>query len=181
EVEQCHFQNAVLRHKLSFLNDTLKQVENLVAAVKMARLSEFDTSSVSLSNGPKSSMTEDSWADDTVDGQLVRAAGMPMRVPISKLCGAGQQGSGATAVQASSLYLQRPVSDEPLEVVPVASKDTLPPQSYQEENGKKSAEAMEAQEALLDSCIFGEALCMTQKNPTDLPALNWERWSLSYE
>ncbi|KFV95315.1 hypothetical protein N327_11198, partial [Fulmarus glacialis] len=187
EVEQCHFQNAVLRHKLSFLNNTLKELENLMAALKMARLSEFHASSASLSNGQKSSMTEDSWADDIADGQLLRAAGMPMRVPISKRCDAGQHGGSCTAVQTSSLDLQRPSSNEPLEIVPVASKDTLPPQpaekpqSHQEENGKKPTEVMEAQEALLDSCIFGEALCTTQQNPNNLPALAWESHPLSYE
>ncbi|KAM6200137.1 uncharacterized protein WM294_005683 [Sarcoramphus papa] len=187
EVEQCHFQNAVLRHKLSFLNNTLKELENLMAAVKMARLSEFHTSSASLSNGQKSSVTEDSWADDIADGQLVRAAGMPMRVPVSKLRDAGQQGGSSTTVQMCSLDLQRPASNEPLEIVPVAFKDTLPPQpaekfqSHQEENGKKLTEAMEAQEAFLDSCIFGEALCTTQQNPNNLPALAWESRSLSYE
>ncbi|KAM6080189.1 uncharacterized protein LJ206_009476 isoform 2-T2 [Theristicus caerulescens] len=187
EVEQCHFQNAVLRHRLSFLNNTLKEFENLMAAVKMARLSEFHTSSASLSNGQKSSMTEDSWADDIADGQLVRAAGMPMRVPISKLCDAGQQGGSSIAVQTSSLDLQGPASNEPLEIVPVASKDALPPQpaekpqSHQEENGKKPTEAMEAQEAFLDSHILGEALCATQQNPDNLPALAWEGHPLSYE
>ncbi|KFQ62919.1 hypothetical protein N334_01953, partial [Pelecanus crispus] len=187
EVEQCHFQNAVLRHKLSFLNNTLKEVENLMAAVKMARLSEFHTSSVSLSNGRKSSMTEDSWADDIADGQLVRAAGMPMRVPVSKRCGAEQQGGSSTVVQTSSLDLQRLASNKLLEIVPVAAKDALPPQpaeqpqSHQDENGKKPAEAMEAQEAFLDSHIFGEALCTTQQNPNNLPALAWESHPLSYE
>ena len=92
---------------------------------------------------------------------LTRAAGMPMRVPVSKLRDAGQQGGSSTAVQVCSLDLPRPASNEPLEIVPVASKDTLPPQpaeklqSHQEENGKKLTEAMEAQEAFLDSCIFG--------------------------
>ncbi|KAM7096922.1 uncharacterized protein J5F26_009641 isoform 1-T1 [Ciconia maguari] len=187
EVEQCHFQNAVLRHKLSFLNNTLKELENIMAAVKMARLSEFHTSSASLSNSQKSSMTEDSWADDIADGQLVRAVGMPMRVPISKLRDAGQQGGSSTAVQTSSLELQKPASNEPLEIMPVASKDTLPlqlaekPQSPQEENGKKPTEAMEAQEDFLDSHIFGEALCATQQNPNNLPALAWEGHPLSYE
>ncbi|KFV53163.1 hypothetical protein N328_07853, partial [Gavia stellata] len=188
EVEQCHFQNAVLRHKLSFLNNTLKELENLMAVVKMARLSEFHTSSASLSNGRKSSMTEDSWADDIADGQLVRAAGMPMRVPVSQLCDAGQQGGSSTAVQTSSLDLQRPASNEPLEIVAVASKDTLTPQpakrpqSHQEENGKKLTEAMEAQEAFLDSHIFREALRSTpQQNPNNLPALALESHPLSYE
>uniref|UniRef100_A0A8C0BKB7 Uncharacterized protein n=1 Tax=Buteo japonicus TaxID=224669 RepID=A0A8C0BKB7_9AVES len=132
EVEQCHFQNALLRHKLSFLNNTLKELENLVAAVKMARLSESYTSSASLSNGRKSSMTEDSWVDDIAGGQLVRAAGMPMRVPISKLCDAGQQGGNSIAVQPSSLDLQRPASTESLEIVPVASKHTLQSQEWEE-------------------------------------------------
>ncbi|XP_052647256.1 shugoshin 2-like [Harpia harpyja] len=187
EVEQCHFQNALLRHKLSFLNNTLKELENLVAAIKMARLSESYTNSASLSNGRKSSMTEDSWADDIAGGQLVRAAGMPMRVPISKLCDAGQQGGNSIAVQTSSLDLQRPASTESLEIVPVASKDNFrsqpaeKPQSHQEENGKKPTEAMEAQEAFLDSCIFGEALCAMQKNPNNLPAFAWESHPFSNE
>ncbi|KFP60652.1 hypothetical protein N322_08255, partial [Cariama cristata] len=187
EVEQCHFQNAVLRHKLSFLNNTLKELENLMAAVKMARLSEVNhrkREHAAFGRGLCLSL----WADDIADGQLVRAAGMPMRVPISKLCNAGQQGSSSTAVQTSSLDLQRPASsNEPLEIVPLASKDTLPsqpaekPQSHQEENGKKPSEAVEAQEAFLDSRIFGEALCTTQQNPNNLPVLPWESHPLSYE
>ncbi|KFO84630.1 hypothetical protein N320_05403, partial [Buceros rhinoceros silvestris] len=186
EVEQCHFQNAVLRHKLSFLNNILKELENLTAAVKMARLSEFHTSSASLSSGQKSSVTEDSWVD-IADGQLMRAAGMPMRVPVSKLCDAGLQGGSSTVVQTSSLGLQSPASSEPPEIVPVASKDTLlpqpaeKPQSHQEENREKLTEAMEAQEAFLDPHIFGEALCTTQENPNNLPALAWESHPLSYE
>lgn len=85
---------------------------------------------------------------------------MPMRVPISKLCDAGQQGGSSTAVQTSSLGLQSPASNEPSEMVPVASKVTLlpqpaeKPQSHQEENGEKLTEAMEAQEAFLDPHIF---------------------------
>ncbi|KAK2532078.1 shugoshin 2-like protein [Columba livia] len=187
EVEQCHFQNAVLRHRLCCLNNTLKEIENLMAAVKMDRLSEFNTSSIFLPNGRKSSMTEESWADDIANGQLLRAARMPMRVPVSKLCDAGQQGGSSTAVQTPSLHLQRPATNEPLETVPVASKDTLPlqpaekPQSHQEQNGKRQTEAMEAQEAFLDSCIFGEALCATQENLKNLPALAWESHALSYE
>ncbi|KFP90504.1 hypothetical protein N311_05513, partial [Apaloderma vittatum] len=180
EVEQCHFQNAVLRHKLSFLNNTLKEFENLIAAVKLAQLSEFHTSSASLSNGQKSSVTEDSCADDVVDGQLVRAIGMPMRVPISKVCGAGQQGGSSMAVQTSSPDLQRHGS-EALEIVPVASEDTLPPQPaerpqfHQEENGKKPTETMEAQEA------FGEASFATRQNPESLPVCAWENHPLSHE
>ncbi|XP_075367938.1 uncharacterized protein LOC142414512 isoform X1 [Mycteria americana] len=175
------------KSKRKSLNNTLKELENIMAAVKMARLSEFHTSPASLSNSQKSSMTEDSWADDIADGQLVRAVGMPMRVPISKLRDAGQQGGSSTAVQTSSLELQRPASNEPLEIVPVASKDTLPlqpaekPQSHQEENGKKLTEVMEPQGDLLDSRIFGEALCATQQNPNNLPALAWEGHPLSYE
>ncbi|KFQ02887.1 hypothetical protein N330_08393, partial [Leptosomus discolor] len=183
EVEQCHFQNAVLRHKLSFLVcKTLKELENVMAAVKMARLSEFHTNSASLS-----SMTEDSWTDDIADGQLVRAAGMPMRVPISKPRDAGQQGGHSRAVQTSSLDFQRPSSNKPLEIVPVVSKDTLPPQpaekpqSHQGENEKKPIEAMEAQEAFLDSHVFGEALCATQQNPNNFPALAWESHLVSHE
>ncbi|CAN0209336.1 unnamed protein product [Bubo scandiacus] len=186
EVEQCHFQNAALRHKLSFLNNTLQELENLMAAVKMARLSEFHTSSASLSNGQKSSVTEDSWANDIADGQLVRAVGMPMRVPISKVCDAGQQGSHSTAVQTSVLGLQGPASNEPLEIVPVASKDALQPQpaeksqSHWEENGKKPTEAMETQ-AFLDFRIFRETFCATQQNPNTLPEVAWESQPLSYE
>uniref|UniRef100_A0A8C3J6N4 Shugoshin C-terminal domain-containing protein n=1 Tax=Calidris pygmaea TaxID=425635 RepID=A0A8C3J6N4_9CHAR len=175
EVEQCHFENAVLRHKLSFQDNILKEFENLMAAVKVAQLSE------------KSSTSDDSWAYDVADGQLMRAAGMPMRVPVSKVCDAEQQGSSSTAVTLSSLDLQRPASNEPVETVPIASKDTLPPQlaekpqSHQEENGKKLTEAMEAQEAFLDPGIFGEDLCTTQQNPNSLPVLAWESHPLSYE
>ncbi|KFP27925.1 hypothetical protein N325_06528, partial [Colius striatus] len=186
EVEQCHFQNAVLRHKLCFLTNTLKEVENLMAAVRKARLTEFHTSSTFLSNGQKSSLTEDSWADDIADGQLVRAAGMPMRVPISKPYDAGQQGGSSTAAQTSSLHLQRP-SNGPLKVVPVASKDTSTlqpaekPQSHLEENVKKPTEATEAQEAFLDSHIFEEDLHDTLQNPDNLPMLARESHHLSYE
>ncbi|KFV16048.1 hypothetical protein N339_09370, partial [Pterocles gutturalis] len=187
EVEQCHFQNAMLRHKLCFLNNILKELENLMDAVKVAQLSEFHTSSASLSNGQKSSVTEDSWDNGIADGQLLRSAGMPMRVPISKLCGAGQQDDSPIAVQTFSLDLQRPASSEPLEIVPVASKDTLPPQPaekpqcHQEEKGKKPDEAMETQEALLDFHIFGEASCATQQNPNDLPPFACESHPFSYE
>ncbi|XP_071418474.1 uncharacterized protein [Pithys albifrons albifrons] len=187
EVEQCHFQNAVLRHRLSFLGNTLKEIENLMAAVKMAELSEFRTNSVSLSSGQKCSITEDSWAADIADGQLLRVTGIPMRVPISKLCDAGQQGESSTAVQTSSGELQRPALNEPLKIVPVTSEDTLPPQqaekpqSHQEENGKTFTEAMETQEAFHDSYIFGEVSCTTKQNPNDLPALAWESHPLPYE
>ncbi|KFO75297.1 hypothetical protein N303_08456, partial [Cuculus canorus] len=185
EVDQCHIQNALLQHRLSFLNDTMTELERLLASVKMACLSEFHTSFASLSNGHKSSMAEDSWADDIADGQLVRAAGMPLRVPISRLCDAGQQGGISTAIQTSSLDLQRPATNEPLEIVPVASKDTLPPaeqpQSHEEENGKKLTETMEAQEAFVGSCIFGEALCTTQQDPNNLPARAWESHPLLCE
>ncbi|KGL97445.1 hypothetical protein N301_02515, partial [Charadrius vociferus] len=168
-------------------NNILKEFENLMSAVKVARLSEFHTSSASLPNGHMSSMTEDSWANGIADGQLVRAAGMPMRVPIPKLCDAGQQGGSFTAVQTSSLDLQRPASNEPLEIVPVASKDTLPPQpaekpqSHWEENEKKPTKAMEVQEAFLDSDIFGEALCTTQQNSNNFPAFACESHPLSCE
>ncbi|XP_066045884.1 shugoshin 2-like [Chamaea fasciata] len=186
EVEQCHFQNAVLRHKLSFLNNVLKKMENLMAAVKMARLSEFHTNPPSLSSGQKSSMTEDSWADDIADGQLLRVTQIPMRVPISKQHDPEQQAGSSTAVQTSSGELQRPASNEPLKIVPVASKDTLPPQHrksqfHQEENGKKVTEAMATEEAFHDSRIFGDVLCTTEQNPNDLPALAWESHHLSYE
>ncbi|XP_071603283.1 shugoshin 2-like [Heliangelus exortis] len=187
EVEQCHFQNAALRHKLSFLNNILKKLENLMSAVKTAQLSEFHTSFVSLSNGQKSDVTEDSWDADVPDGQLERAAGMPMRVPISKLPDAGQQSATSKAVQTSSLDLQRPASNEPLETVPVVFKDTLPPQPagkpqpHQDENGEKPTELMGAREDFMDSCIFGaEALCTTQQSPDNLPVLAWESHPLSY-
>ncbi|KFO98340.1 hypothetical protein N300_08687, partial [Calypte anna] len=188
EVEQCHFQNAVLRHKLSFLNNILKKLENLMSAVKTAQLSEFHTSFESLSNGQKSNGTEDSWDNDIPDGLLERAAGMPMRVPISKLPDAGQQSANSKAVQTSSVDLQGSTSsNEPLEIVPVVFKDTLPPQPagkpqpHQEENGEKPAESMEARKDFMDSFIFGEALCTTQKSPDSLPALAWESHPLSYE
>ncbi|XP_009897400.2 shugoshin 2 [Dryobates pubescens] len=184
EMEQCHFQNAVLRHRLSLLENALNEVENIAAAVRTAQLPEFCASSTSFSNGQKSSLTEDSWANDIADGQLVRAAVMPMRVPISKVCDSKQQGSHSTEVQISSQHLQRPASNESPETVPVASKDVLPagkPQSHQEDNGKKPAEAMEAQEVLLESHIFGEALCATQQNPNNLPAHAWESHPFSYE
>lgn len=86
---------------------------------------------------------------------------MPMRVPISKLHDAEQQASSSTTVQTSSGELQRPASNEPPKIVPVASKDTLPPQRdeklqfHQEENGKKVIEATATEEAFHDSRIFG--------------------------
>ncbi|KAM4776319.1 uncharacterized protein ACIQIH_009577 isoform 1-T1 [Cyanocitta cristata] len=197
EVKQCHFQNAVLRHRLSFLNNMLKKMDNLMAAVKTAELLEFHTNSASLSSGQKSSMTEDSWADDIADGHLLRVTQIPMRVPISKLRDAEQQGGSSTAVLTSSGQLQRPASNagelqrsasnEPLKIVPSASKDTLPlqhnekPQFHQEENDKKVTEAMATEEAFPDSCIFGEILCTTEQNPNSLPALAWEGHTLSYE
>ncbi|TRZ21603.1 hypothetical protein HGM15179_005439 [Zosterops borbonicus] len=196
EVKQCHFQNAVLRHRLAFLNNILKKMENLMAAVKMAELSEFHTNSASLSSCQKSSMTEDSWADDIADGQLLRVTQIPMRVPISKLHDAEQQAGSSTAIQTSSGELQRPASNagelqrsasnEALKIVPVASKDTLPPwhekpQFHQEENGKKVTEAMATEEAFHDSHIFGDVLCTTEQNPNNLPALPWESHALSYE
>uniref|UniRef100_A0A8C5TXD6 Uncharacterized protein n=1 Tax=Malurus cyaneus samueli TaxID=2593467 RepID=A0A8C5TXD6_9PASS len=124
EVKQCHFQNAVLRHRLSFLVWDFKNFESLFYFSSF----QFHTNSASLFSGQKSSMTEDSWADDISDGQVLRVTRLPMRVPISKLCNAGQEAGSSTAVQTSSEELQRPASNEPLEVVPVASKDTLPPQ-----------------------------------------------------
>ncbi|XP_035422303.1 shugoshin 2-like [Cygnus atratus] len=187
EVEHCHFQNAVLRHKLCFLNNTMKELENLVAAVKMARLSELHTSSSSLSRGRKSSITEDSWFDVSADGHFVSGELMPLRVPVSKPCDVGQQGGRSTAVRKSSVSLRRSASDKPQEIVPVVSKDALPsqfaekPQSHQEENGKKQSEAMEAQELFLDSSLFGEPVCTTQQNLNDLPALAWESQPLPYE
>ncbi|XP_030133466.3 uncharacterized protein [Taeniopygia guttata] len=197
EVKQCHFQNAVLRQRLNFLNDMLKKMDNLMAAVKMAELSEFHTSSASLSSGQKSIMTEHSWVDDIVDGQLLRVTQIPMRVPISKLHDAEQQDGSSTAVQTSSGELQkpasnagelqRPASNEALKIVPVASKDTLPPQHnekpqfHQEDNGKKVTEAMATEEAFHDSHIFGEVLCSTEQNPNNLPMLGLESHTLSCE
>ncbi|XP_057267686.1 shugoshin 2-like [Pezoporus wallicus] len=183
EVEECHFQNAVLRHKLSFMDNAMKELENIMAAVKTAQLSEFHTSSAPLWNGQKSSITEDSWANDIADVHLVRATGMPMRVPISKPC----DGCTSTAAQTCSLDFLSHASNEPLEVVPIASKNTLPPQAAekpqfpQEKNEKKITKAMEAQEVFLGSCIFGEAFCTTKKNPNSLPALPLESHSLSHE
>ncbi|XP_009077701.1 PREDICTED: uncharacterized protein LOC103806747, partial [Acanthisitta chloris] len=162
ELEQCHFQNAVLRHKLSAMDKTLTEFENLMAPV-VAWLSKLHTSSASLCSGQKSSCV-----DETVDGQLLRAIGMPMRVPISKPCHEEQQGISSTAVQTSLLELQIPASNEPLKSMPVASKDTLPPQPaekpkcQQEEDGKKLTEAVETPEAFLDSCILGENLSYVQ-------------------
>ncbi|XP_035187146.1 shugoshin 2-like isoform X2 [Oxyura jamaicensis] len=187
EVEHCHFQNAVLRHKLCFLNNTMKELENLVAAVKMARLSELHTSSSSLSHGRKSSITEDSWFDVSADGHFVSGELMPLRVPVSKPRDVGQQGGSSTAVRKSLVSLGRSASDKPQEIVPVVSKDALPsqfaekPQSHQEENGKKQSEAMEAQEIFLESSLFGESLCTTQQNLNDLPALAWESQPLPCE
>ncbi|XP_039561254.1 shugoshin 2-like [Passer montanus] len=197
EVKQCHFQNAVLRHRLSFLNDMLKKMDNLMAAVKTAELSEFHINSESLSCGQKSIMTEDSWADDIVDGQLLRVTQMPMRVPISKLHDAEQQAGSSTALQTSSGELQRPASNagelqrpasnETLKIVPVAPKDALPPQHdeepqfHQEENGKKVTEATATEGAFHDSHIFGDVLCSTEQNPNNLPMLALESHTLSCE
>lgn len=101
---------------------------------------------------------------------LTRVTQIPMRVPISKLHDAEQQAGSSTAIQTSSGELQRPASNagelqrsasnEALKIVPVASKDTLPPwhekpQFHQEENGKKVTEAMATEEAFHDSHIFG--------------------------
>lgn len=102
---------------------------------------------------------------------LTRVTQMPMRVPISKLHDAEQQAGSSTVAQTSSGglqkpasnagELQRPVSNEPLKIVPIASKDTLPPQHdeklqfHQEENGKKVTEATATEEAFHDSHIFG--------------------------
>ncbi|XP_063018349.1 uncharacterized protein LOC134421395 isoform X1 [Melospiza melodia melodia] len=197
EVKQCHFQNAVLRHRLSFLNSMLKKMDNLMDAVKMAELSEFHIKSSSLSSDQKSIMTEDSWADDIVDGQLLRVTQIPMRVPISKLHDAEQKAGSSTALQISSGELQRPASNtgelqrpasnEALKIVPVASKDALPPQHdeipqfHQEENGKKVTEAMATEGGFHDSHIFGEVLCSTEQNPNNLPTLALESHTLSYE
>uniref|UniRef100_E1BTG5 Shugoshin C-terminal domain-containing protein n=1 Tax=Gallus gallus TaxID=9031 RepID=E1BTG5_CHICK len=129
ELEQCHFQNAFLRNKLCFLNNVLKELENLVESVKMARLSEFHTSP--LSNGQKNSMTEDSWADDVADGHLLSTAAMPLRVPVSKPRDLRQQSGSSTATQKSSLDLQRCAPDKPLETLSVVSEDALPPQFWE--------------------------------------------------
>uniref|UniRef100_A0A8C9ES77 Shugoshin 2 n=1 Tax=Pavo cristatus TaxID=9049 RepID=A0A8C9ES77_PAVCR len=131
ELEQCHFQNAFLRNKLCFLNNILKEFENLVESVKMARLSEYHASPLSLSNGQKNSMTEDSWADDIADGHLLSIAAMPLRVPVSKPRDLRQQSGSSTAVQKSSLDIQRCAPDKPLETSSV-SEDALPPQKWKE-------------------------------------------------
>lgn len=101
---------------------------------------------------------------------LTRVTQIPMRVPISKLHDGEQQAGSSTAAQTSSGELQtpvsnagelqRPASNELLKIVPVASKDILPPQHenpqfHQEENGKKVTEAMAREEAFHDSRIFG--------------------------
>ncbi|XP_062435336.1 shugoshin 2-like [Rhea pennata] len=172
EVEQCHFHNAALRHKLCLLNNTLKEMEKLMAVIKTARLSEFCTSSASLSNGQKNSITEDSWADDSTEGQLVRPAVMLLKAPVSKLCDGGRQDGSSTAVQTSPVDLQRPVPDKSQEIVPVVSKDTLSQhlaeksQSPQAENMKKPGEALETEEALVDCHGFGETLYATRQNPS---------------
>eukprot|EP00075_Anas_platyrhynchos_P027659 XP_027316912.1 shugoshin 2 isoform X1 [Anas platyrhynchos] len=105
EVEHCHFQNAVLRHKLCLLSNTMKELENLVAAVKMARLSEFHTSPSSLSHGRKSSITEDSWFDSSADGHFVS----PSHRMLSCL-----NGSCRGFPQAAALQEQLPHSSVPL-------------------------------------------------------------------
>nr|XP_013807588.1 PREDICTED: shugoshin-like 2 [Apteryx mantelli mantelli] len=187
EVEQCHFHNAALRHKLCFLNNTLKEMEKLMAVIKTARLSEFYTNSASLSSGQKNSITEDSWADDTTDARLVRPAVMLLKAPVSKLCDGGRQDGSSTAVQTSPVDLQRPVPDKPQEIVPVVSKDTLPQQlaeksqSPQEENVKKPCEAVETEEAFVDCHVLGESLHATRQNPSSLPVLTWESHPLPYE
>ncbi|XP_065606492.1 shugoshin 2 [Cyrtonyx montezumae] len=187
ELEQCHFQNAFLRNKLCFLNNIVKELENIVESVKTARLSEFWTVPLSLSNGQKYSMTEDSWAGDVMDGHLLSTATMPLRVPISKSSDLRQQSGSSTAVQKSSLDLQRCAPDNTLETLSVVSKDALPPQSawkpqsHQKENGKNQSERTESQEAFLDSCLFSESLCATQQNLDSLSPLAWESHPLPYE
>lgn len=86
-------------------------------------------------------------------------AAMPLRVPISKPTDLKQQSGSSTAVQKSSLDLQRCAPDKPLETLSV-SEDALPPQLagkpqfHQKENGKNQSERTEVQEAFLDSCLF---------------------------
>ncbi|POI30814.1 hypothetical protein CIB84_005437, partial [Bambusicola thoracicus] len=150
-------------------------------------LSALQYNTSPLSNGQKSSMTEDSWADDITHGHLLSTAAMPLRVPVSKPRDLRQQSGSSTAIQKSSLELQRCVPDNPLETLSVVSEDALPPQfvgkpqSHQKENGKKQSEGMEAQEAFLDSCLFRESLCATQQNLNDLSALAQESHPLPYE
>ncbi|XP_072198451.1 shugoshin 2 isoform X2 [Excalfactoria chinensis] len=186
ELEQCHFQNAFLRNRLCFQNSILKDLENIVESVKMARLSEYPTSPLYLSNGQKNSMTEDSWADYIADDHLLSTAAMPLRVPVSKPRNLRQQSGSSIAIQKSSLGFQTCVPDKPLETLSV-SEDALPPQfagkpqSHQEESGKNQSEGMGAQDAFLDSCPSRESLCATQQNLNNLSAPAWESCPLSYE
>lgn len=81
---------------------------------------------------------------------------MPMRVPLSTPC----DGCTSTAVLTSSLDFPSHASNVPLEVVPIASKDTSPPQPAEkpqspQEMNEKITKAVEAQEVFLGSCIFG--------------------------
>ncbi|XP_025971777.2 uncharacterized protein LOC112992674 isoform X2 [Dromaius novaehollandiae] len=161
-------------------------MEKLMAVIKTARLSEFYTSSASLSSGQKNSITEYSWDDDTVDGRLVRPAVMLLKAPVSKLCDGGRQDGSSTAVRTSPVDLQRPVPDKHQEIVPVASKDTLPQQlteksQFPQAENVKTCEAMETEEAFVDCHVFGESLHATQQNPGNLPVLTWESHPLPYE
>ncbi|XP_025905200.1 uncharacterized protein LOC112955932 isoform X2 [Nothoprocta perdicaria] len=179
EVEQCHFHNAALRHKLCFLNSTLKEMEKLMAVIKTARLSEFYTSFASLSNGQKNNITEDSWADDTTDGQLVRPAVVLLKAPASKQCDGGRQDDSSAAVQTSTVDVQPPVLNKTQEFVPVVSKDALPQELS--ENVKKPHEAVETKEASVECDVLGECLLATEQDPSNLPALTWESHPLPQE
>ncbi|OXB75801.1 UNVERIFIED_CONTAM: hypothetical protein H355_009612, partial [Colinus virginianus] len=134
----------------------------------------FWTVPLSLSNGQKYSMTEDSWAGDVMDGHLLRLAlKSDVETPL--------------VFYKSSLDLQRCAPDKALETLSVASEDAFSPQSagkpqsHQKENGKNQSERTESQEAFLDSCLFGESLCATQQNHDNLSPLSWESHPLPYE
>ncbi|XP_010218709.1 PREDICTED: shugoshin-like 2 [Tinamus guttatus] len=179
EVEQCHFHNAALRHKLCFLNSTLKEMEKLMAVIKTARLSEFYTSFASVSNDQNNNKTEDSWADDTTDGQLVRPAVVLLKAPVSKQCDEGRKNGSSSAVQTSAVDLQPPVPNKTQEFVPVVSRDTLPQELG--ENVKKPHEAIETREASVECHVLGECSLATQQDPSSLPVLTWESHPLSHE
>ncbi|NXA41033.1 SGO1 protein, partial [Eudromia elegans] len=139
----------------------------------------FYTSFASMSNGQKNNITEDSWADDTTDGQLVRPAVVLLKAPVSKQCDGGRQNGCSTAVQTSAVDLQLPVPSKTQEFVPVVSKDTLPQELS--ENVKKPHEAVETKEASVDCHVFGECLLATQQDPSSLPVLTLESHPLPHE
>ncbi|NXA48463.1 SGO1 protein, partial [Nothocercus julius] len=140
---------------------------------------QFYTSFASLSNGQKNNITEDSWADDTTDGQLVRPAVVLLKAPVSKQCDGGRQNGSSAAVQTSAGDLQPPVSNKTQEFVPVVSKDTVPQQLG--ENVKKPHEAVETKEASVECHVLEECLLATQQDSSSLPVLSWESHPLPHE